>query len=255
MAQQIKHLLQAATWSGGSAVFGARGSVAVYAGTPTDDHIPAGFPWALVGIDSADIDPDQPSVIVQGFSVMCAAEVAGDRLGEYALIGGAAADLGKSAGRGVGEVAERVRATLQSLTGADGATVILSGTSAGTPAVLGRGRHLALDELRLTAVCTSAPHYSAPQRLRVTDGTWLWEGAHCSGRFDFLRYRLVEKVGSTPSTSPSDGTVVYTGTAATADYAATSGRVYTCFADYNARGGATVDASSSAAVGSYVVVP
>jgi len=258
MALQIKHELQTATWSGGDLVFGARGSVAVFAGAPTEEQIPPGFPWALVGLDSGDIDEDDPSHIMQRFSITIAAEVAGDRMGEYALIGGAAASLTKSAGRGVGEIAERVRSAVQSLTGADGASVQLSAINTGTPAILGRGRHVAMDELTLSAVCTSALYYAPPQRLRSesVDGgdTWLWAGAHCSSRFDFLQYRLVEKAGSSPSTSPSDGTVLYTGTAAQFVAAATSGKTYTVFADYNGRGGATVEASSAVVIGSYKVV-
>jgi len=258
-AQQIKHLLEQVAWPGGSGdlVLGGRGSVAVFAGMPTEEQIPPGFPWAMVGIDSGEFDPDDPDFITQRFQIIAAAEVGGDRLGENALIGGAAGDIGRSANRGVGEIAERIRDAVAKLTGADGAPVTLSGSGTGSPSVLGRGRHMALAELSLSATCTSAPYFAAPQMLRwdPASGKWKWDGSRCSSRFDFVRYRLVRKRGPDPSATPSDGTVVYTGTAAECTVAQNSGYVYTAFADYSSRGNATaLEGSSSPEVGSYRVV-
>ena len=256
LAQQIKHLLERATWSTGSqdVVFGARGSVAVFAGEPNEEQIPAGFPWALVGIDNGEVDPEDPGLITQRFTVTCAAEVAGDRMGEHAIIGGAAADIGRSAGRGVGEVAERVRATLQNLTGADGATILLSQIDLSTPTLIGRGRHLAMERTTLSAVCTSAPYFAPPQRLVWDLGKWKWGGAHCSARFDFYRYRLVRKFGRDYSRTPADGTVLYTGTTPEFVGVQNDGYTYTVFADYNSRGAATVEGSSNPEVGAFRVV-
>jgi hypothetical protein len=64
----------------------------------------------------------------------------------------------------------------------------------------------------------------------------------------------VQKSGSTPSTDPSDGTVIYTGTAPTLTGLAVVGNTYTVFADYDARGNNIVDGSSSPVVGSYRAV-
>ena len=255
MAQQLKHELETVVWPTGSGdlVFGGRG-VHVFAGTPNEDQIPPGFPWCLVGIDNGEADVDSPEFITQGYTLLIAAEVAGDPLGEFSIIGGSVADLGKSVGRGVGEVAERVRFAVGNLIGIDGAQIMVSATSTGSPTPLGRGRHLVLDEMSLTALCTSSLHYTAPQSLAVVSGTWTWLGPHCSDRFDFLQYRLVSKTGIVPSTDPTDGTVEYTGTAATVDVVAASGKTFTIFADYNARGGSSVDGSSDPEVGSYVVV-
>lgn len=252
MAQQIKHRLEQLAWPGGSeaAVFGTHGSVAVFAGAPTEEQIPPGFPWAMVGIDSGEMDPDDPGLIRQRFTVVCAAEVAGDRMGENAIIGGSATDIGRSAGRGVSEVASVARQAIESLTGADGAPIILSGVSTSSPAPM-RGRHMAMEEVALEALCTSAPHYSAPQHLRFDNGRWKWAGAHCTERFDFYRFRLVRKQGRFPSADPSDGTTVYTGTAAQSSVVQASGFTYTVFADYNSRGATSVEGSSSPEVGSF----
>ena len=255
LAQQLKAELQAVTWPTGSAevVFGTYG-VHVFAGSPTEDQIPPDFPWVLVGIDNAEADEDHPEFLTQGYTLLSAADVAGDPLGEHGIIGGSVADLGASVGRGVSEVAERVRAAVENLTGADGAKILVSAVSTGSPTPFGRGKHLVLDEHTLTALCTSTLHYAAPQLLQLSGSLWTWNGPHCSDRFDFLQYRLVEKTGSTASSTPSDGTVVYTGTTANVTFATTSGRTYTVFADYNARGAATVEGSSDSEVGSFRVV-
>lgn len=260
LAQQLKHLLEQARWPSGSAglVFGARGSVAVFAGLPTEEQIPAGFPWCLVSIDGGDHDPDEPALMVQRFSLVVSGEAGGDRLGEHAIIGGATADIGTSANKGVAEVAARARYAVESLTGADGCKIQVSGASTSPPQMVGRARHFAMQQIDLSAMCTSEPHFSAPQRIRHVNGKWRWEGSHCAARFDFLRYRLVRKSGSTPSQRPEDGTLLYTGADPEFTGTAQSGQVYTVFADYNGRGagggGVTVEGSSSPEVGSWRTV-
>jgi hypothetical protein len=255
MALQLKAELQAITWPTGSGnvVFGTDG-VYVFAGRPTTAQVPSVIPFVLVGIDSGETDEDHPEFITQGYTLLSAADVAGDPLGEHGIIGGSVADLGDSMGRGVSEVAERVRAAVENLTGADGAKILVSAVSTGSPSPLADGTYIVIDEHTLTALCTSTLHYAAPQLLQLSGELWTWNGPHCSDRFDFLQYRLVEKTGSTASTDPDDGDVVYTGTTANVTFATTSGRTYTVFADYNARGAATVEGSSDPEVGSYRVV-
>lgn len=257
LAQQIKHLLAAVTWPGGSAgaVFGSRG-VFVYAGaTPSDDELPPAFPFAAVTIDSGTPDPDEPGLIEQRFSIAVAAEAAGDPLGEHAIIGSARADLGSSAGAGVAEVSERARAALRSLTGADGAAVVVSATGVAAPAPLGRGRHVAFESLSLTALCTSDSSYAAPAEMRRVGGVLSWKGAHCAARFDFLRFHVgyVEDT-ETPASTPDDfDASVYTGSATEAAATILPGRTYSVFAEYDPRGTGTAAAYSAATVGTYVV--
>lgn len=252
-AQQIKHELERVRWNAGAAepVFGTHGSVAVFAGDATEEQIPGGLPMALVLIDSADVDEDEPTLLTQRITVAVGAEVAGDRMGEHALIGGAARDLGRSAGRGTGEIMGRVREAVGSLTGADGCRVLLSATSTGEPKPLGRGRHVALEQLTLSAVCTSEPSYSPPQRLRHEGGVWKWEGSHCLARFDFAKFRLVRKPGTRPSSNPDDGVSVYEGTATSWTGTSAAGSAYTVFALYDSRGGGQIEGASEPEVGSF----
>lgn len=254
MAQQMKHLLQQVRWRSGSQdlVFGRRGSVAVYAGYPTQEQIPTGFPWVLVGIDSATFDAEDPGLLVQRFTLLVAAEVMGDRLGESGLIGGAIRDYGRSANRGVGEVAERARAAVAGITGADGAQILVSGASSGSPQVLDPGRHVVFHEVNLEAVCTSEPYYAAPQCLRWAGGQWLWDGGHCEARFDFRNYRLLRKQGEEPSGDVSDGILVYEGTDPFATAPQQSGWIYTAIAQYSSRQGAGIEGASGPEVGAYL---
>lgn len=255
LAQQIKHELTLAKWPSGSRglVFGT--SVYVYAGAPNAEDRPPAFPFALIAVDSGTPDADDPGLIEQQFSIATAVEVAGDPLGEFAVIGSSRADLGKSGGAGSAEVAVRVRETLQALTAYDGASIIVSGSGVGGSTLLGsEGRALAFDEYTVTALCTSAPLYAAPQTLKVAGDTWSWSGSWCSARFDFASYTLGFKIGTTPATGAADlDGITYTGTDTETVAAAVSGRVYHIFANYVSRG-TTVEGSSPVEVGAFLVL-
>lgn len=256
MAQQIKHKLEQVRWPGvgGEMVFGAHHQVIVFTGDATEEQIPPSFPFALVGIESGEVDSEDPGLIYQRFRVTVAAEAAGDPMGEHSAIGGAVLDLAGSAGRGALEVAARARAAVQAITGADGAKVLLSSVETGTPSLLGSGRHLTLDSVGLMAVCTSATDYAAPQMLRYVTNKWVWEGSHCAARYDFLRYRLVRKAGTDPSYDPGDGETLYTGTAPQWTGQQLGGTTHTVFADYDGRGNGLVEGTSLPAVGAWRTV-
>lgn len=256
MALQLRHLLRAVAWPTGDAdpVFGQRG-VAVFAGTPSEEQMPPAFPWCMVILGQGSHDTDDPDLIEQSYTILVAADVTGDPLGEFAVIGGASRNLGRSVGRGVLELAERARSAVERLTGVDGAPIQVSASSTASPVALGRGRHLAMHEFTVTALVTSALDYSAPQFIAHSDTTnaWTWDGEHCSNRFDFMQYRLVRKDGDSPSSTPEDGTTLYTGTAAEYVGALQPGNTYTAFADYDGRGRGSVEGSSQPEVGSYLV--
>lgn len=237
LAQQVKHLLASAAWDDGCLVFGESG-VSVIAGTPTQP--PTAYPWALVSIGAGEFDDEEPEMLRQSIGVYTGVRLAGDDLGEHAVIGGALGANGS--GRGIVEVDEIVRATVGRLTGADGCSVTLSASSVSGTGILEDNRALAFGELTLSAVCTSLPSFASPHRLKVSGGTWTWDGSECESRYDFVEYLLVDSPGPGPAASPSAGDTVYQGTAATTD-AAVSG-VATVFAAYGDRG--TLGSSSTA---------
>jgi len=246
MAEQIRHVLAAATWPEGAAelVFGDR-MVMIAAGIPAEDELPGAFPFALVNVGGGTADPDDPNLLEQSYDVLTVAEVAGSRMGEHALVGGAKSALGSSANRGVLELDERVRDALKDLKGADGASIELVSTASGAVTGLGRGHHMAIGQTTFTGWVTAAPSYTPPSRLAESGGTWTWTGGQCSSRFDFIQYRLGYVDGSAPAQKPGDlDTVVYTGTAVTTSHTPVAGKAYSIFADYGSRGGSAIEGSS-----------
>lgn len=252
LAQQIRHDLRSILWPNGDHVFG--GAVFVYAGAAAADVHPPGFPFALVTVGAGTPDPDAPDLIEQTFEIVAATEVMGDPLGEAAMIGGNRTDYTSSAGAGALEIAERVRATVQALTGYDGAPVVVSGSGVGAPSVLDDRRHVVLSSFTVTALCTSQPYYRPPQRLRAANGSWHWNGARCSQRFDFQSFLLGYVSGSTPVATVTELDAIVTTTTNTfSAEAVLPGKVYQLFAAYNGHGAATWSDYSHAEKGTYVV--
>ena len=265
LAQQIKYLLEKIVWptpvSGfevGDLVFGAKGRVTVFAGTPTQEQIPKVFPAAMVLIGTGVPDEEAPELVKQEFTVIGAVSVMGDPMGQQAIIGGPAADLGKSAGKGIAEINTQVRNAIKNLTTMDGAKILMSQVSIDVPAVIA-GRHLVIAEISVEALCTTDLHYSAPQELSKSVNTWTWKGAtHCRGRFDFKQYRLGYLTGLTPPATAADATMVESPvTTETITHSALSGKTYSIFADYSARKQASgehqIEGSSAGnEVGAYV---
>ena len=102
MAMQLRHVLRTIAWTTGAedVVFGERG-VTAFAGRPTVEQVPPGYPFCMVAIGTGTTDPDAMDVLTQQFELIYAVEVAGDPLGEHAIIGSSTANLGKSVGRGL----------------------------------------------------------------------------------------------------------------------------------------------------------
>lgn len=254
MAQQIKYRLGKVKWESGSLelVFGTNG-VLIYAGnSPTEEELPSSTPFALVSVGSSSSDSDHPDHISQTFSVVCAVDVHGDPLGEFAVIGSSTADIGNSGGAGILEVSERVRSCLQNLSGSDGAYFSLVSSGVGSPGLIGKGRSFAYEETNLTGYCTSQPYFDAPQNFLISGGTLSWSGQNCDSRFDFLQFRVGYVGGGTPAASSSVWTNIYTGGSTTISHSPSSNRAYSVVAQYASRGGITSqNESSPSAVGAF----
>jgi hypothetical protein len=256
MAKQIRKELTTVAWAEGSAdvVFGTRG-VRIISGEPTDEQIPAVFPFCLVSMGAGTADVDHPELVLQTFRIMACVMVKGDPMGEHAVLGGTITEQGKSAGRGILEIMERVYAAVGDLTGIDGATIQLSQTSLDVPRALGRmGGHVVVGDVKAQAVCTSSLYYDPPQILANSVNTWTWEGTHCANRFDFKQFRLGYIAGSVPAQNPDSVTVVYTGTDESTTHTPVAGQAYSIFADYNPRDttGSVIATSKGNLVGAYL---
>jgi hypothetical protein len=256
----MRALLEAVTWPAGSqeVVFGSNGRVKIYAGSPTEEQIPQSFPSALIGINTGPSDDDQHDLLDQQFTITTAVLVAGDPMGEFAVAGGGTADIGSSAGKGVLEVAERVRFALKDVVSVVGTKISLKLSSTETPVNLVE-KHLVTNDTVVRMWCTSDLYYAPPQEIAYAGGTWTWTGEnHCRGRHDFVSYALAYLVGATPSSDWSDYTQVGVSVGTeTIDHAQIAGRVYCVFAEYNRHGksGETAIAGRSRGdrVGAYIV--
>lgn len=253
MALQIQHELEKVKWLVGAkqVVFGTqKGQVPILAGTPTEGQFPIVYPVCIVVLGDGSPDDDEPELIEHSFKLITGVQSGGDPRGEFAVVGGPSRDLGKSPNRGISEVSARVRAAVGNLNGSDGAPIILRSTSIDTPFNVGRLRHVVFDQLTLTALCTSALHYSAPQEFRESGDTWTWAGGdkggpgHCAGRFDFLDYVIRRVAAPAFPQSPTDGTAVYTGTLARHSESPISEENYGVFARYDGRDDGTSDGNS-----------
>lgn len=255
MAQQIRYLLRKQRWQGGQGELVFGDAVNVFAGsTPDQEAIPHGFPFALIGIDTRSHDPDEPSLIQQEFSILVAAEVAGDHLGELAVIGGSRPEASSSAGAGIGEVVEQAHRAIQDLTGADGSRIMASATGGSASAPMQPGRHCVFEQLTVSAACTTEQYYDPPQDFRRSGSVWSWSGSHCEARFDFVRYRIGWVSGAVPATNYLDiEGVEYTGAERTATFAAVAGRAYSVFAEYSPRGGVRRLYSPGNQTGAYLI--
>ncbi len=198
MAQQIQHKLQTVVWPSGAGevVFGAhKGVVEVFTGPISQDQMPPGRgPWCFIAMGSGDPDDDAPGLTEQTYQLFIGVASAGNPYGGHGLIGGPVQNLGKSPNRGVAEVMSRVLSAVGDIDGSDGASMQVTATSTNSPFFLGSMRGIPFAEVTVTAWCTSDLFYAPPQELVVTAAspdTWVWQGVHCSDRFDFLNYVLV----------------------------------------------------------------
>lgn len=258
IVQQLKYALQRVTWPGGSqdAVFGSAG-VYVTAGPMTSEQHPTAFPFALISVEGGAPDAEDPGLIEQQITVVTAVRVRGDGMGEFAVIGGARGDIGKSAGAGATEVAARVRTAIETLTRYDGGAMLVSGTGTTAPSKLEGQEHIAYDSFAVTALCTSDEHYTAPQTLKRSGGDiWTWDADSASNRFDFKEFDFGYVTGDEPVSSPLDASwnSLETTTYGMSSQTYTPGRVYQVFATYNPRStSATATHYSAPERGSYLV--
>lgn len=252
LAQQIKFELETVVWNvpGGGVVFGDD-TVRIVAGEPTEEQLPGAYPCALVVLGSGTGDPWDSNIINQTITVICVAAVSGDAMGEKAVVGGNTDDLTQSYGRGSSEIAERARAAVRNLTGADGCSLLVGSVDVGTPKNL-KGFQLVSEEFDVQAVCTSDAYYTAPVELSLAGSTWSWVGVDmCRGRFDFVEYDLVRKAGSVAPTDPSDGTSAGTvDNAENITVASVAGQTYCVFAVYNSRKNGLFEGASQPEPGS-----
>lgn len=109
----IVALLAAATWAGGEVVFA---SVHSTTGAAADAFSRLSLPCALIAMGGAIPDDEEPALHRQEYLVTVCQASAGDGLGEGTLTGAnRTGGAGSSRGKGLLEIEERLKLTLQKL--------------------------------------------------------------------------------------------------------------------------------------------
>lgn len=210
--REIRATVAAATWPDGAAsqVIGANAAM-ITAGVEDDQDLPDRLPFALINLGAQTADEDDPGLVTQEIVLVLAASVPGHNMGEYSLIGGASGESGRwgySTNRGLLEVETVIIAAVQRLNGADGAPIEVKYGSASAPQRL-KDKAVVFRQYTLSAVCTRADEYPAPQNLVV--GTPLvgqipltWDLP--ASRFDLSSIVLRYATGATAPATIADGT-------------------------------------------------
>lgn len=215
VSRQLAFVLRIATWDGGEVVFG---SVAVTVRPHEDAMEQLMFPVALIRPLAADVDPEhdeEMELLQQRFAVRVMVAVAGDALGETAILGAnrAVGDTG-SAGRGVLEVEEELADAINRLNGIDGIEVLLRARSAVDVDPDDEVGYVAIREYLVEALTTTNRFYHAPTRFTAVGGsgsvTLAWTLP--PNRFDRVRVMLRRAAGGTPPATPTSDIEVPLGT-------------------------------------------
>lgn len=164
--QQLRYLLQAATWTGGNKVFGAK-AVVVSADMPEDFLSRVRLPCALIRVQDAPSDPEhdeEPDLFMQSFDITVAVANANDPFGESAFLGAGRVTANDSGGRGLLEIEEQLWATVKGLGESSGVRIQSrgKGAGAGTP---GSEKYIAWRTYRFEAELGSVRFYHPPTSL------------------------------------------------------------------------------------------
>ena len=211
ISKQLRYLLQSARWPDTpfKPVF-ASYSIKVTAGISDADTLgQVGFPYCFIEPGEARADERNPYLIDQTFMLAVGVRVAGDSIGQTALIGGqrTADGSGGSAARGILEIEEEVLKAVARLSSESGINIRCTYRSGLIPAVMQNIGYVVERRYRLEATATVERYYHPPRNLAldVNDLTWTLP----PDRFDRFRVVLVRADGTTtPPADQTDGTVV-----------------------------------------------
>lgn len=254
LCRQIRKILREQTWpdSPNEVVFGARVYVSVAVADDQAGRI--GFPFALVAPGSAEQDEQSPTLELSSINVVLATAVAGDHVGEAALLGGprGSSGSGSSRGRGLLELEEALHDAVGTLTGANGVGLRVAWRSAPEARVVAGVGYVVSRGYTLEAVTTRDRSYPAAPRLAATaagGGAVSLSWALPPDRYDRLRMILRRSSGATAPTGPTDGTgVTLSGDLATSvtDTPGAGTWSYSLFTAYDETGAGSEERYSSA---------
>ena len=236
--RQLRYLIEKAVWPGanGKPVVSRCLMTAGWdAGDEAVEEILAELdpPYAVLNVGASTSDPQEPRLSVQTYEMTLVVAVEGDKLGQFALVGGGRQQGQEgSDGRGLLEVQEPVLEACSRLTGADGMNVICAGESAVLAGWVQNLGHVNQRGFRLQAVKSQRRYYHPPQNLRKVGDDVVWTLP--PDRWDRLRVILVRKSGAAPPTDVNDGTrMTLSGDLAESFTDTSTGVAYSIFAAYD----------------------
>ena len=220
--KQIRYLLRARNWTGGSTRVWSSDSVRISPAAPDEAWRRMNFPVALIRPQEMQIDPEhreEDDLVHAVVAIDVFVAVSSDPIGESALIGGnrpAAGATGQQAsqGRGLQEVEEELFAAVESLNGVEGVEIQFDSAGAATPEVADGNRYIVSREYRFNLVCTADRYYHSARRIRATNnggGSVTLDWDNPPDRFDRFRHILRRAAGATPPASPTAGTGIALG--------------------------------------------
>lgn len=210
VGMQLRKLIREATHPLGAAEVVLGSSFYLSAGLDPS-QLPSRAAWGLCLIDTFEADQDTPGLVTQTFGLIIATTVTSDPLGESSVIGAnRTGGIGSTKGAGVLNLEAPILDAVGSLTGADGAPILVS-TASGAAITKVGSDEIAQRQYQIRAVCTVADAWPAPSELVATDAgggqitaTWTLPPARYDLRSLILRYAP----GATPPATPTAGTGV-----------------------------------------------
>lgn len=213
--KQLRYLLRARQWTGGSALVFASQSVAITISPTEQGLLRMVPPVVLLRPSAVAADPthgEEPQLLSGTILARLIGAVAGDDIGEGVLIGANRVDgmSGGSRNRGIFELERELLATIAKLNGANGMKIQCrhkGGVDGDIDNVLG---HVAWRDYQFEAWFTALPFYHPPTRFVATGGVGSvalsWQLP--PDRFDRNTMVLRRAVGATPPATATDGTGV-----------------------------------------------
>jgi hypothetical protein len=247
---QMRYRLRSRVWSitSGATVFGS-----VHVTHKPSKAAVEEFRTPLVLMRPGDEkpDPELPGKCLLEVEADLVVAVAGDRLGENAILSGNVSDRTKSEGRGILEVEREFKGVLRQMGDQEGIRIIAARTAARRAAVVSGLGYVVMRSYNLSVHCTDEPYYHPPMRLVATAqgaGVARLVWADPPDRFDRRPITIRRAAGATAPASPTAGTAVATVAIGVQTYDDTPGAgqfSYALFAGYT-DSGAAADESFSA---------
>lgn len=207
--RQVQSILQAATWPGSAAKVFATGSVVVSVSPAPQVFDSMRPPIVLMRPMGAQADPEhdqEPDLIHQELAITIAQMVAGDAVGEHALMG-AGRQANSAQGRGLLEIEERVLDELAVVDELEGLSILCRLRSMPSATVEGVNYIVWRDYL-FDLIGTSTRTYEAAGFLEasVSGGTVTLTWSLPTARYDIASCVLRRASGATAPATVADGT-------------------------------------------------